>query len=282
MNGRGQVAALTIALGAASGCALTETGPGGPLRPATVTQIQPSLAFAYGRASATVGGSRVSGNAQNGGPITQGLPLPLRIAVRQSLGSAVEVSGDIGWADSGAELRAGVPDDSDLPPLAIAAGVRRGADLFSIGERTWEGHVRVELYPDISRAEDGSARLMLSAGVSFGSFVHDLALPDSDRVTGGDSPDIEPFGALIVRRETRLDLGIGIYRPGLRGGIALTLLPWILLTSSAPTKMVCSSCVPNLTVTDFSQSWGLSLVLTPGAAFDVIGFLVGRPYNTSL
>ena len=93
-------------------------------------------------------------------------------------------------------------------PIAIAAGVRQGPFPFSVGERTLSGHARFEIYADVSGAHDGSMRLTLSAGVGVGLFAHSLTLPDSYRFTGGDVPDFDPFGAIVVRPEARLELGV--------------------------------------------------------------------------
>ncbi len=269
----GTALAATLAI---TGCALTGAAPGGPLRARTTTQIQPSWALAYGPASATVGGARVTGNAESyGGTKAEAIPLPMRLGLRQSLGSAVEVGGDVGWLDSGVELRAGPPGGAGAYPIAIAAGVRRGPFPFDVGEKTLSGHARFEIYPDLSAAHDGSLRLALSAGVGFGSFAHSLTLPDSYRFTDGDAPDFDAFGAIVVRPETRLELGIGIHRRAPGGALEITLLPWVVLDSGAPSKLTCSRCNNNLAVTDYSQSWGLSLLFTPTAFADIIGRLTG-------
>jgi len=280
--------ALTATL-AVTGCALSGAAPGGPLRPGTTTQIQPSLAFAYGPGTATVGGTRMTANAESyGGTKSELLPVPMRLGLRQSLGSAIEVGGDVSWLDSGVELRAGTPGGTGAFPIAIAAGGRQGPFPFGVGERTLSGHARFEIYPDVSGAHDGSVRLALSAGVGFGSFAHSLTLPDSYRSTGGDVPSFDPFGAIVVRPETRLELGVGIHRLGPGGGVGATLLPWIVLASGAPTKTTCSGCLfaggSNPSVTDYSQSWGVSLVITPTAWGDIIGHLLGddRPRPRSL
>ena len=75
---------------------------------------------------------------------------------------------------------------------------------------------------------------------------------------------------------------MGSHRIGPRGGVGVTLLPWIVLGSGAPTKVTCSGCAvdpssaSNLAVADYSQSWGLSLVITPIAWADIIGHLLGE------
>ncbi len=111
-----------VAFVALGGCTLAAPVPGGPLRPGTYTQVQPTWSVGYGPASAGVDGMKVSGSGQ---AVGQGLDLPflpITVGVRQALGSAFEVSADAGWLDSGAEIRAGRPVGA--VPLAVSAGVR--------------------------------------------------------------------------------------------------------------------------------------------------------------
>jgi len=177
---------LVLAAVAVAGCALTAPVPGGPVRTNRVTQLQPSWAVAYGRASANVGGARVSGNGQTfGGPTPWGAPIPIRLGLRQALGSAIEASGDWGWVDAGLELRAGSPEGAWLIPMAISVGLRSGSILaipssdsggvgIALKQGTYERRLRVEAYPEMSTRLLGAVRLLLSAGVSWGAFAHDL------------------------------------------------------------------------------------------------------------
>lgn len=121
---------LFAALAMAS-CALTAPVAGGPVRAHTVTQLQPSWALAYGRASANLGGARVRGNAQTfGGPLPWGAPIPIRLGVRQALGSVVEASGDLGWVDAGLELRAARRKRPGSSPWRSARGSAAPASRF--------------------------------------------------------------------------------------------------------------------------------------------------------
>jgi hypothetical protein len=257
---------------------MTGPAPGGALRPGATTQLEPSWAVAYGPASANVGGTRVTGSGQTyNGKTGQGTIVPLRVGVRQTLGGVVEASGDIGWLDSGVELRAGTPGGAGAFPVAVTAGFRSGRFAFNLGEKTYEGRLRFEVYPDLSRANDGSKRLMLAAGASTGTFAHSLTLPDSFQSQGGDAPDFDTASVIVVRPETRLELAIGFSLRGPRGGVTFALVPWILLHAGAPTKEVCSSCIgfPAPAATDFSQSWGAALVVSPSLAVDFIDWVSG-------
>jgi len=82
-------------------------------------------------------------------------------------------------------------------------------------------------------------------------------------------------GVLVVRPETRLELAIGIYRRGTQGAANFALAPWILLDAGAPTKDQCVACDPTGPVTDFSQSWGVALIVSPALAGDLIARLSG-------
>lgn len=269
---------------AVAGCALTAPVPGGPVRANTVTQLQPSWALAYGRASASLGGARVSGNAQTfGGPLPWGAPIPIRLGVRQALGSEVEASGDVGWVDSGLELRAGSPEQSWAVPMAISAGIRSsiftipssssGTVGFALNQGTFERRLRLEAYPEVSMGRLGMVRWLLAAGVSWGDFAHDLVIGAGHEAGPGITAG--PVGVLVVRPETRLELAIGIYRRGTRGAATFALAPWILLDSGAPTKAQCVACDPTGPVTDFSQTWGVALIVSPALAGDLIARLSG-------
>lgn len=268
------------------GCALTAPIPGGPLRTNTVTQLQPSWALAYGRASARLGDSQVRGNAQTfGGPFPWGAVVPIRLGVRQAVGSVVDVGGDLGWVDSGLELRAGSPEGSWVVPMAISAGIRSsyltipssnsGSIGFALDQGTFERRLRVEAYPEVPMGRLGPVRLLLSAGVSWGAFAHDLVVGTSQEA--GPNVTVGPVGVLVVRPEHRLELAIGIYRRGTRGTVAFAIAPWILLDAGAPTRAECVRCDPTGPVTDFSQAWGIALIVSPALVGDLIARLSGGP-----
>ena len=246
-----------------AGCALTNPAPGGALRGGSFSEIQPSWATAYGRASATVGGVRVSGNGQTEVVGKQRVPVPnlvpLTLGVRRQFGPSFEVSSDVGWVDSGLGLRIGLPSEG-LIPFVLSAGARVGK-ISVFGDDTYQGFVALEAYPDLSHERDGSWRLVLSLGLSAGAFEHQLALPDSFD-SGSDAPHGFPV-ASVVRPELRLQTSIGISLA--RGSRAMTvaLLPWILLAASAPMSTACTECNNSPAVADFSQTWGLALLVVP-------------------
>lgn len=256
------------------GCALTTPAPAGPLRPGDATQIETAWAFAYGRASATVNGAVVTGNGQaqvegrpaKGDPIpTLPDPVPLTVGVRQVLRGSLEASGDLGWMDSGVGLRGRVPYlDREALPLVVGAGLRTGK-ISAFASDTYEGSLAIETYPRIAPLRYPSWRLILSLGVTGGIFQHQLLLPeayDSD----SDAPQGPPT-VVVLRRELRLQTAVGVYLGGERRGLAITLAPWILLGASAPNSIKCGACNGVTSIANFSQTWGLALVVAPSYAW---------------
>jgi hypothetical protein len=137
------------------GCAaFTSSGPVGPLRSGNATQLAAAWAYAYGPATATIGGVTIKGNAEmqasSVGTPPLPSPLPLTIGIRQAVGDSVEVGADIGTMDSGFRLRVGLPDGSSLPcDLAFEARTGKIA-AFSTG--SYRAGLAFEAYPDITPA----------------------------------------------------------------------------------------------------------------------------------
>jgi hypothetical protein len=223
--------------------------------------------FAYGPASATVGGVSVKGNGEMqaaGGDSTQ-IPniLPVRIGVRQSLGDIAEGGADVGLVDSGLRLRVGMPDGS--VPWAIAFEARDGqVSAFPVASYHVSG--ALEVYPDITPADGHPPRrLILSLGIAGGVFEHQLSLPTSF------DPDFDlPFGGpkmTVLRPEVRLQTAVGLYLGGQSEGLSIVVAPWFLLRGDTPTGS-CQGCnpilgAPTFSLTSYSQGWGASLIITP-------------------
>ena len=261
--------ALTFssALLSCASCALTTAGPGGPLRSGTSTQLQFTSAVAYGPATATVGGVPVSGNAQTnqlgGRSVVDPLPnpVPVTIAARQQVGPSFEVSGDLGWVDSGVGLRLRLPLFASLP-MVLSAGARSG-EIGIFGRDTYQGTFAIEAYPALSHVGEGASahRLVLSLGLAAGAFEHDLPLPERFQ-SGSDAPHGFP-SEIVIRREVRLQAAVGVYLQGQHGAITLALQPWIVLASDASVSATCDQCEVLSALSAFSQSWGLSLLVMP-------------------
>ena len=254
------------------GCALTSPAPAGPLRAGTYTQIQPSWALAYGPASMKVNGVPVSGNAQSvnvGSVFVDPFPnpVPLTAGVRQALGPNVEVSGDLGWLDSGVGLRLAIPWLPDAQPLVISAGARSGRVPFSFYE-SYQGSVSLEAYPVVNEGGTHSHRLMLSAGVAAGTFMHELLLPE--RYANEEHVLQGPPKATILRPEIRLQTSVGFIFSNDNGAMAFALSPWVLLRGDDPTSARCRSCDAPPVITDYAQTWGLALSIARSIRVDFL------------
>lgn len=236
----------------------------------TYTQIQPAFAVAYGPASAELNGVRLSGDGQTKivtSPINPfPNPVPLTLALRQQFGRLVESSVDLGWVNSGIELRLAVPWAIDLP-VALRAGARTGK-VSAFDSDTYEGRIGAEAYPRISRDGYPSLRFVFSLAVSGGSFEHEILLPSSYAETlAGPGIPHAPV-ADVVRREIRLEGTIGVTWAREHVGCTLAVAPWILVAAAAPSSLRCIDCNGPETVTQFSQSWGLALLLVPSFGWD--------------
>jgi hypothetical protein len=245
-----------------AGCALTTAGPGGPLASGTSMQIGVTSAVAYGPATATVNGMPVSGNAQinkAGGSNAVPNPIPITVGVRQQVGASFEVSGDVGWVDSGVGLRFRLPF-SDEAPLVLSTGARTG-EISAFGRPSYNGTLALEAYPALRVREGDARRLMFSLGVAAGAFEHDLSLPSSF-----DSSSDAPHGfasEIVIRPELRLQAAVGLHLQGRHASIGFALEPWVVLASEAPTHSTCDQCQGAAALSAFSQTWGISLLVMP-------------------
>jgi hypothetical protein len=252
------------------GCALTSPAPGGPLHAGAYTQIQPSWAVAYGPASMTVDGVPVSGTVQSRN-VGRGVidpfpnPIPLAAGVRQALGPSLEASVDMGWVDSGVGLRLAIPSVVDPQALVISAGARSGRVSF-FGDESYEGHLSIEAYPVIAGPRTRSLRLLLSVGVAAGTFVHELLLAQT-YASSSDAP-VGPPMARILRPEIRLQTSVGLFLSREHFGLAVALSPWILLRADEPTSLICQDCNGPHTITNYAQTWGVSLTIATSIGSD--------------
>ncbi len=254
-----------------AGCAAV-TGPGavGPMRSGSTTQLEGAWAYAYGPATATVGGRTVTGNGQMqvAGGDTPSLPspAPLTVGVRQSLGDMSEVSANLGEMDSGLRLRVRLSEGPGAPS-DISFEARTGEISFA-PTASYGWSAAFEIYPDITGANGHlRKRLILAVGAAGGVFDHELNLP----YAFASDYDL-PFGGprmTVLRPEVRLQTTIGLYLGGeKRGGISVAVAPWFLLSSGTPTA-TCTGCGPGTTfsLTSYSQSWGAALIITPSLSW---------------
>lgn len=246
---------------------MTAPVPGGPLRPNTFSEVQTTWAYAYGPARGTKSGRSVTGNGQNvgiGGPL--GAIVPINLGLRQSLTGTLEASANVGWVGSGVELRAGTPGGEGPWPFAVSAGLQSSRLAIGVLQSdpgpTYEGRLRLEVYPEVTRGPRMTTRLILSAGASYGLFEHSIAGPPSE---GGDVPDLDA-DFVTTRPETRLELAIGLDLRGVNGALRVAIAPWFLVYAGAPRDRCGSFCGP----IDLSQSWGVSFLISPSFGGDLI------------
>jgi hypothetical protein len=258
-------AALAL-LGA--GCAaLTSAGPVGPMRSGTTTQLSASWAYAYGPATATVGRFTVQGNAQmqsSGFGLELPSPAPLTVGFRQAAGDMVELSGEAGEMDSGLRLRVGMSDGSRVPwDLSFEA---RTGEVSFVPVGSYQGSAAVEIYPDITPPNTyPHTRAILSLGIAGGVFKHQMDLPAAFNVDN----DIGYAWMTVLRPEVRVQTAFGVYLGGGKNeGTSIVVAPWFLLSAGTPTA-TCGGCgltnsgSATFSLTAYSQSWGLALIITP-------------------
>ena len=258
--------AITAVLFGAGCAAMTSAGPVGPMRSGSTTQLQAAWAYAYGPATATVGGMTVQGNGQMqaGGGDTLSLPSPgpLTVGIRQAVGDMAEASAEVGQVDSGLRLRVRL-SDGPTAPSDISFEARSGKLSFApIASYQWSA--AFEIYPDVTPPNSyPQKRLLLSLGITGGVFEHQLNLPyafnfDDDLPFGGPS-------MTVLRPEMRVQTAVGIYLGGGNNeGVSIAVAPWFLLSAGTPTA-TCTGCGPGtpFSLTSYSQSWGAALIITP-------------------
>ena len=146
--------------------------------------------------------------------------------------------------------------------MVLSAGARTGK-IGIFGRDTYQGTLAIEAYPPLSRTREGrgARRLVLSLGFAAGAFEHDLSLPESFE-SGSDAPHGFP-NEIVIRREVRLQMALGVHLQGERAAIMFALAPWIVLASDASVSASCDQCEGSSALSAFSQSWGLSLLVMP-------------------
>jgi hypothetical protein len=258
-----------------AGCApFISSGPVGPVRRESATQLSLAWGYAYGPTTATVGGMVFKGNGQEqaagGGGLQIPTIVPVTVGVEHAMGDGLELSADIGAVDSGVRLRLGLPGGPSAP-AAIAFEGRTG-QISAFPTDSYQASMAFEIYPDITPAHASVARrLILAVGIAGGVFQHQLTLPyafnqDYDLPFGGPS-------MTVLRSELRLETAVGIYLGSAKSlGLSVVVAPWILLGSPGSLSATCNTCSDSpsgakFSVTDFSEGWGLSLIVTPSFAW---------------
>ena len=170
-------------LGAA--CAAAPAGPRGPLVGPGV-EAAADLSYAYGHGEATLtDGTATTGGADN---FWRGATVfPRRLEGRLSPLKWMDVGGQLGWIDGGADARVGLPAFDGWPvAVNLAAGFATGSlGPFKDTKAQRSRWLRLEAYPRVPLAEN--AFLVLALGLNTGDFYHQLPDP---RPNAGDGDGI--------------------------------------------------------------------------------------------
>jgi hypothetical protein len=133
-SGRGIIGLVFIAMS----CAAAPPGPRGPLM-GPGAEIALDYSYAYGQGAAVLeDGSRTSGRADY--YWTELAVIPRRLEARVSPVAWMDVGGQIGWVDGGADLRIGLParpgDSRAFQPRSVSsASAARRDDAPRTGGR---------------------------------------------------------------------------------------------------------------------------------------------------
>src|SRR6266542_2240944 len=170
--------ALLITL---SGCVMAPGLPGGPLQ-GTGAQLTTATAFTVAKGNATLRSSStgtVGKTTDYAADAHNGPLIPTRIGMRIGLVDWMDIAGDAGWFDSGAEVRVGIPEGGWILPIALGYGVRRGGGAFKGDhDRHREQRVRLELYPRLFTGHKVRLNLVGALGMSWGRRFHELTVAE--------------------------------------------------------------------------------------------------------
>ncbi len=119
----------------------------------------------------------------------------------------------------------------------------------------------LRLLLDSSVPVSPSSRLVGAIGISSGLRQHGLSAVGIDPPRFQDNTVGEPE-FLVLRPEVRVEAAIGAYFHNQHGGVQLLLMPYVIVSSHSFTSE-CVGCGTAPTLTDFSQSWGFTVMIQP-------------------
>jgi hypothetical protein len=236
---------------------MVPSAPGGPLQRAGVVQLSETQVYDVSRIQIATDQGSKQGFARDAGGYAM---LPIRLGGRGALTDWFDVAGDWGVNDSGAELRAGLPEGARPLPLAFLLGGRIDALAPAPGHRLTgqqrELRVRLEAYPALrspSAALPTRMHGILALGASHGRHYHSF--------------DVK-YQASLLRDEDRVEgaLGVDLRRGHFVG--SLVAMPYYVARASSPTSLECDfgDCI-TARVLGYQQSFGMAIVLSLGFAF---------------
>jgi hypothetical protein len=230
--------------------------PGGPLQRAGVVQFSETQIYDVSRIQIETDQGSSQGFRSDAGGVAM---LPIRLGGRVAATDWLDVAGDWGLNDSGAEVRAGVPEGMRLLPFAFLVGARTDALALSPGHRITgqqrELRVRLEAYPALrlpSPTSPTRVHGVLACGASRGRHYHSFNVR---------------YDASLLRDEDRLEGAVGAELRRGRFVGSLVAMPYYVVRASAPTSVECAfgDCI-TAQVLGYRQSFGMAVVLTLGIA----------------
>ncbi len=273
-----RLAAFGVLVLASVGCAMLPPPPAGP--PIASGQVVYSVTVGVNLAAAhatVVTDDGVTQSLGGNGDLAAGkydllgtLANP-RFALRYAPRPQLDLGGYAGGWDAGFAVRHFLWEDfrrtATGSPLALTAGAQVGYALFfdrPALPRPWQVQVAVETHPNIR----GYGPSLLGVGLSYGRRRHGLLVPQA--LVPADQSQPYPLTRLdfeISRTELRLEVALGtvIVGPG-TGTATLTVLPYWVVHAGTPSGGC--ACVGNPRLDDFSQSWGIAVVVGPYAVLD--------------
>src|ERR1700690_2366203 len=116
MGARGTRLTLAVLLLGTMACASVPSTPGGPLQRAGVVQVAETQLYDVSRIQIATDQGSSQGFHKDAGGLAM---LPIRLGGRVSVADWFDAAGDWGSADSGAEIRVGLPEGTRPLPLAF-------------------------------------------------------------------------------------------------------------------------------------------------------------------
>jgi hypothetical protein len=259
-----------------SGCIAAPGIPGGPMQGPSVA-LTGTYGYALAPAEVQLHRSTDDRRLRQWDETTEAVNLPVapaRGGARVGLSDWLDVAADVGFLESGAEVRVGVPEGSRPLPFAISVGSRWGAlgllDRHQ-GEHR-EGRVRFEIYPRLHGLDRGvRMNLIGTLGASFGRRYRALPahglppalVPDPDEDHEG-WPTVGTWNdptSYVLRDETRLEATLGIEKRKDRTVVSFFLMPYWTVAHGRALDAGCSGC-QEWRVERLAARFGLALFAT--------------------
>jgi hypothetical protein len=199
----------------------------------------------------------VGGNLEEaGGPMPTFVP---EVAGRFGLSERWEIAAIAGPMRFAGETRVGLLAERRRNPLSMAVAFAGGYQPFFDRTGPW---LRAGI--DISR-KARSLLVMTNLYVTYGSETHAFVLNLPARPEDSMIADGAPQHAQVTRREIRFLPSLAIGVPNDAGYAMIGIVPWFVVHAWTPDRMSCDGCLSGYRVTDYRESFGVTLVV--GGAF---------------